>query len=214
MVLNYFSGILFQVTFHWKYLKVYERANLTIFSKVLNIIELLNFNTMLPYPLSKERNFLQGNYYFDMTSYLKDTSQLCRKAKTKVLYLYFWHSSVKFINIILHCNIYIYIYSFWFWYQFSSVAQSCPTLCHPMDCRMPGFLGHHQLLELTQTHVHRVGDAIQSSHLLSSPSPPAFNLFQHHNIFQWVSSPHQVAGVLEFQLRNQSFQWVFRTDFL
>ena len=146
-----------------------------------------------------------------MTSYLKDTSQLCRKAKTKVLF-YIFDTVVS--NSLTSYYIVIYIYSFWFWYQFSSVAQSCPTLCHPMDCRMPGFLGHHQLLELTQTHVHQVGDAIQSSHPLSSPSPPAFNLFQHHNLFQWVSSPHQVAGVLEFQLRNQSFQWIFRTDFL
>ena len=68
--------------------------------------------------------------------------------------------------------------------------------------------------ELAQTHVHRVHDAIQPSHLLSSPSPPAFNLFQHQGIFQWVSSSHQVAKVLEFQLQHWFFQWVFRTDFL
>ena len=73
-------------------------------------------------------------------------------------------------------------------YPFSSVAQSCPTLCDPMDCNMPGLPIHHQLLEFTQTHVHWVGDAIQPSHLLSSPSPPALNLSQHHGLFQWVSS--------------------------
>ena len=67
---------------------------------------------------------------------------------------------------------------------FSSVAQSFPTLCDPMDCSMPGFPVHHQLPELTQTHVHRVGDAIQPSHPLSSPSPPAFNLSQHQGLFQ------------------------------
>ena len=72
--------------------------------------------------------------------------------------------------------------------QFSSVTQSCLILCDPMDCSMPGFLGHQQFLELTQTHVHRVGDAIQSSHPLSSPSPPAFSLSQHQSLFQWVSS--------------------------
>ena len=83
--------------------------------------------------------------------------------------------------------------------QFSSVAQSCPTLCHPMDCSTPGLPVHHQLLEFTQTHVHWVGDAIQPSHPLSSPSP-AFNLSQHQGLFQWVSSLHQVAKVLEFQL--------------
>ena len=97
--------------------------------------------------------------------------------------------------------------------QFSSVAQSCPTLCDPMDCSMPGFSVHHQLLEFTQTHVHWDGDAIQTSHL-SSPSPPAFNLSQHQGLFQWVSSSHQVAKILEFQLQHQSFQWIFRIDFL
>ena len=69
-------------------------------------------------------------------------------------------------------------------YQFSSVAQSCPTLCDPMDCSTPSFPVHHQLLELTQTHVHRVGDAIQPPHLLLSPSPPAFNLSQPQGLFQ------------------------------
>ena len=65
-----------------------------------------------------------------------------------------------------------------------SVTQSCPTLCNPMDCSMPGFPVHHQLLELAQTPVHRVGDAIQPLHPLSSPSPPAFNIFQHQGLFQ------------------------------
>ena len=68
--------------------------------------------------------------------------------------------------------------------QFSSVAQSCPTLCDPMDCSMPGFPVHHQLPELNQTHVHQVSDAIQPSHPLSSPSPPDFNLSQHQGLFQ------------------------------
>ena len=99
-------------------------------------------------------------------------------------------------------------------HQFSSVAQSCPTLCNPMECSMPGFPVHHLLSELAQTHIHRVGDAIQASHPLSSPSPPAFNLSQHQDLFQWVSSSHQVAQVLEFQLQHQSFLWIFRTDFL
>ena len=98
--------------------------------------------------------------------------------------------------------------------QFRSVAQSCPTLCDPMDCSRPGFPVHHQLLELAQTHVHWVGDAIQPSHPLSSPFPPAFNLSQHQGLFQWVSSLHQVAKVLELQLQHQSFQWIFKTDFL
>ena len=99
-------------------------------------------------------------------------------------------------------------------YQFSSVAQSCLTLCSPMDCSTPGFFVLHQLPELAQTHVHRVGDAIQSLHPLSSPSPPAFSLSQHQGLFQWVRSSYQVAEVLELQLQHQSFQWMFRTDLL
>ena len=107
----------------------------------------------------------------------------------------------------------------WFWInpssvQFSLVTQSCPTLCNPMDCSMPGFPVHHQLWEFTQTHVHWVSDDIQLSHPLSSPSPPTFNLSQYQGLFQWVSSSHQVAKVLEFQLQHQSFQWIFRTDSL
>ena len=95
---------------------------------------------------------------------------------------------------------------------FSSVVQSCLTLCDPMDCNTPGF--PVQFLEPTQTHVHWVSDAIQSSHPLLSPSPHAFNLSQHQSLFKWVSSLHRVAKVLEFQLQHQSFQWIFRTDFL
>ena len=98
--------------------------------------------------------------------------------------------------------------------QFSSVNQLCPTLCDPMDCSTPGFPVHHQLPEFTQTHVRWVGDAIQPSHPLSSPSPTPFNLSQQQGLFQWVSSLDQVARVLEFQCQCQSFQWIFRTDFL
>ena len=86
----------------------------------------------------------------------------------------------------------------WIIIQFSLFAQSCPTLCDAMDCSLPGLPVYHQLSEFTQTHVHWVGDAIQLSHPLSSPSPPAFNLSQHQGLFQWVTSSHQVAKVLEF----------------
>ena len=99
-------------------------------------------------------------------------------------------------------------------FQFSSVAQLCSTLCDPMNCSTPGLPVHHQLPEPTQTHVHWVGNAIQPSHPLSSPSPPALNLSQHQGLFKWVSSSHQVAKILEFQLQHQSFQWKLRTDFL
>ena len=83
--------------------------------------------------------------------------------------------------------------------QFSSVTQSWPTLCDPMNRSTPGLPVHHQLPEFTQTYVHRVSDAIQPSHPLSSPSPPAHNPSQHQGLFQWVSSLHEVAKVLEFQ---------------
>ena len=98
--------------------------------------------------------------------------------------------------------------------QLNSTTQSCLTLCDSMDCSTPGLPVHHQLPESTQTHVHWVDDAIQPSHPLSSPSPPALNLSQHQGLFQWVSSSHQVAKVLEFQLQHQSFQWAPRTDLL
>ena len=84
--------------------------------------------------------------------------------------------------------------------QFSSVTQLCPTLCDPMNCSTPGLPVHHQLPEFTQTHIHRVRDAIQPFHPLLSPSPPAPNPSQHQSLFQWVNSWHEVAKVLEFQL--------------
>ena len=87
----------------------------------------------------------------------------------------------------------------------SSVTQSCLTLCDPMDCSTPGFPVHHQLPDLTQTHVHQVSDAIQPSHPLLSPSLPGFNLSQHQGLFQWVCSSHQVAKVLELLLQHESF---------
>ena len=97
--------------------------------------------------------------------------------------------------------------------EFSSVAQSCSTLCDPMNHSTAGLPVQHQLLESTQNHVPSVGDAIQLSHPLSSPSPPALHLSQHQGLFQWVRSPHQVAKILEFQLQHQSFQQ-HRTDHL
>ena len=98
--------------------------------------------------------------------------------------------------------------------QFSSVAQSCLTLCDPMDCSTPDLPVHRQLPGFTQTHVRWVGDTIQRSHPLLSPSPPAYNLFQHLGLFKWVSSMYQVAKVLEFLLQYQSFQWTPRTELL
>ena len=95
--------------------------------------------------------------------------------------------------------------------QFNSVTHSCLTVCNPLNHSRPGLPVHHQLPKFTQTHW--VGDAIQSSHSLSSPSL-ALNLSQHHGLFKWVSSSHEVAKILEFQLQHQSFQWTPRTDLL
>jgi len=125
---------------------------------------------------------------------------------------------LSYLSLIYNCGLIgywsVWVSSYELKIQFSSVGQLCPTLCDPMDCSTPGFPVHHQLLELAQTLVYRVSDAIQPSYPLSSPSPPAFNVSQHQGLFIWVSSSHQVAKGLEFQLQHQSFQWIFRIDFL
>ena len=95
-----------------------------------------------------------------------------------------------------------------------SVSKSSLTLLDPMDCSTPGFPVPHHLLEFAQVHAHCISDAIQTSHPLSPSSPPAFNLYQHQGLFQWVGPLHQVAKVLELQFHHQSFQWIFRHDFL
>ena len=120
-------------------------------------------------------------------------------------------------KIYKHTHIYVYIHTETYIHttvQFSSVAQSCPTLCDPMDCSMSGFPVHHQLPELAQIHVHWADDAIQPSHPRLPSFPFAFLLSQHQSLFQWVGCSHQVALVLELQLQHQSFQWIFRVDFL
>ena len=99
-------------------------------------------------------------------------------------------------------------------YSCCSIIKSCPTLCDPMDCSTPGFPVLHHLLEFSQTHVHWVSDTIQPSHPLSPLSSPTLSISQHQGLFQRVSSSHQVAKVLELQLQHQSFQWIFRVDFL
>ena len=96
----------------------------------------------------------------------------------------------------------------------SLVTQSYLTICHHMDCSTPGFPVYHQLLELAQTHVHWVRDAIQSSHPLPCSSPSDSNLSQHQGLFQWVSSLHKVSKVSELQIQYQCFQWKFWTGFL
>ena len=106
-----------------------------------------------------------------------------------------WYSPPTYLNFMFYMHSCVCVSV-----QFSSVAQSCPTLCDSVNCSMPGLPVHHQLPEFTQTHVHRVSDAIQPSPPLSSPSLPAPNPSQHQGLFQWVNSLHEVAKVLEFQL--------------
>ena len=136
--------------------------------------------------------------------------------KTVILFTYSIKSQIwSFISLILVLSVYensrLPLASS---VQFSSVAQSCPTLCDPMNLSTPGLPVHHQLLEFTQIHIHRVGDAIQPAHPLSSPSPPAPNPSQHQSLFQWVNSSYEVAKVLEFQLQHQFFQRTPRTNLL
>ena len=115
-----------------------------------------------------------------------------------------------YIQMMCVCHTHTHIYNG----IFSSVAQSCPTLCNSMNHSTPGLPVHHQLPEFTQTHVHLFGDAIQPSPPLLSPSPPAPSPSQNQRPFKWVNSSHEVAKVLEFQLQHQSFQGTPRTDFL
>ena len=121
---------------------------------------------------------------------------------TTLLWRIFWvKSQVLLPNNVLFCFYHSKFHDYVRIIQFSQFSHSVVSdSCDPMDCSTPGFPVHHQLPELTQTHVHWVGDAIQPSHPLSSPSPPTFNWSQHQGLFQWVSSSHQMAKVLEFQL--------------
>ena len=140
-------------------------------------------------------SFFNSSFSFDKGYYVK------RRPLTNY-WGNIWNEISKAFLGILSCSV----------QRLSSVAQSCLTLCDPMNRSTPGLPVHHQLPEFTQTHVHRVGDAIQPSLPLLSPSPPAPSPSQHQGPFQWVNSSHEVAKVLEFQLQHQSFQWIPRTD--
>jgi len=141
--------------------------------------------------------------YISLTNYLKYVSMYIFVMK------YLLKFCVLFVTWINH-----YLVDLKVFFQFSSVQSvSCVQIWNPMNCSMPGLPAHHQLPGLTQTHVLPVGDDIQPSYPLSSPSL-AFNLSQHHGLLQWVGSSHEVVKVLEFQLQHQSFQWIFKADFL
>ena len=121
-----------------------------------------------------------------------------------LVFSWLWHFWRVKISYLLNVPQFVLIWCFLV-VQFSSVAQSCPTLWDPMNRSTPGLPVHRQLLEFTQTNVHWVDDAIQPSDPLLSPSPPAPNPSQHQGLFQWVNSSHKVAKVLEFQPQHQSF---------
>ena len=135
---------------------------------------------------------LQEGHFEDLLS-----NVLFEEINHRSFYTSGWYCVIKDVVTVCYCR---------------SVTKSYPTLCDSMDCSTPGFPVLHYLPELAQTHVHWVDDAIQSSHPLSPPFSAAFNLSQHQDLFQWISSSHQVTKLLDLQ--HQSFQWVFRVDFL
>ena len=152
----------------------------------------LVFMILLEYIMSKESGIPSFNNreeisHPDFITFSIRNFEFCYKMKKKEL----MDSHKSLIKRNLFCIVSV---------QFNSVTQSCPILCNPMDCSTLGFPVHHRLLDLTQAPVYRVGDAIQQSYSLSSPSPPASNPSQHQGLFQWVNSSHEVAKVLEFQL--------------
>ena len=166
-----------------------------------------------PYDISY---FISWYYQLYLRIYFQVLNQSCIlgiKTKTKKtcicdiqsFFIHCWNPVLKFW-VLLHLYPWVIFSSVQF--SHSVVFDSLPPHC----CSMPSFPLHHQLLELAQTHIYLVGNANQPSHPLSSPSPPAFNLSQHQGLFQWVSCSYQMAKVLEFQ--HQSFQWIFRTNFL
>ena len=160
---------------------------------MLNIINIKNAHKKMKRQITAwERIFV--SIYLIRSLNLEYTKNFYNSTKKWVKFL-LTHYQIRYI-ISLWKNVQIIYHSV----QFSSVAQSCPTLCDPMNCSMPALPVHHQLPEFTQTHIHWVSDAIQPSHPLSSPSPPAPSPSQHQGLFQWVNSSHEVAKVLEFHL--------------
>ena len=156
--------------------------------------------------------FFIGGYLIYNVELVSDVQQGDLVIHIAILFRYFSYIGYYGVSS-LSCTVYPCRLTVWYiTVQFSSVTQSCPTLCDPINCSMPGLPVHHQLPEFTQTHIHWVGDAIQPSHPLSFPSPPAPNPSQHQSLFQWVNSSHEVAKVLEFQLQHQSLQRNPRAD--
>ena len=163
-----------------------------LFGRINHVITVLPI--LLRFALCSSAWSIWGNTLSDLDKITCSSADGRRLCGDQTLWGFPWPlCSVTKVNILTPTRYYCSV-------QFSSVAQSCPTLCDPMNRSTLGLPVHHQLLEFTQTHVHQVSDAIQPSHPLSSPSPPAPNPSQHQSLFQWVNSSHEVAKVLEFQL--------------
>ena len=171
--------------------------------------EYFNFTIMISIPFRPSLTLLiiLLPFYLSFvasTSYFLDFLKVPPIVSQEILFydsLLQLHRQFIFINL-LQLSVFEVSSNHWQYFsvQFSSVTQSCPTLCEPMNHSTPGLPVNHQLPEFTQTHVHQVSDAIQLFHPLSSPSPPALNASHHQSLFQWVNSLHEVAKVKEFQL--------------
>ena len=148
------------------------------------------------------------------------TNKQTNKQKTMMnwdLLKNYWNPFARVLHMYVHksiCECFIHKYKKWMLHRAVLITLLCLTLCDSMVCSTPGSPVLHYLLEFAQTYVHWVSDAIQPSHPLLFPSPPAFNHSQHQGLFKWVPSSYQVAKGLEFQLQHQSFQWTPRTDLL
>ena len=147
-----------------------------------------------------------GRKKLDMTEWLNRTVLFLELSLLLKKFVCFSHLNHGYKTL-------LYIWSI-YWYCFCSFAELCLAPYNPINCNIPGSSVLHYLPKFAQTHVHWVGDVIWPNHPLSSPSPPAFTHSQHQGLSQWVGSLRQVAQVLELQLQNLSFQWIFKVDFL
>ena len=185
----------------WAKLKTLNFFNLYLYKQLeyLQYVPILEFVAIILCLFQSIYQMIHG-FFYQLLDLYSEFYFLHHISQNRIKFFCFSVIKHKNNSSIYICYTILGISRNFYWGVFSSVAQSCPTLCDPMNCSMPGLPVHHQLPEFTQTHVHQVSDTIQPSHPLSSPSPPALNPSQHQSLFQWVNSLHEVAKVLEFQL--------------
>ena len=195
---------------------------------ILNLLRLLCPNiwsTLENVPCALEKNVYSATFGWNVlyNSFKSTWSNISIKAAVSLLTFFLDYLFTDLSGMLKFPTLIFLIWSSLFRSANSFIYSGAPMLssvqslsrvrlCHRMKGSTPGLPVHHQLPQFTQTHVHLVDDAIQPSHPLSSPSPPALSLSQHQDLFKWVSWSHQMAKVLEFQLQHQSFQWIFRTN--